>query len=249
MVATGKGTHPCGARAPGAQACSLAIPGGCARFASLPAAGRRGLSALVPFACATRKGRSLRSLPASRVPPHCARLRFGLFALAPRGSGSGGAGLGGPSLPCGAVPPPLPPLLRRAGGSGFWFGFSWGCAVASSSPLVVSRGGRVLAALPWRRLVGSALSAGCSRWRLRASSRSFSGAVLVVGFACFGRAASFASAWSGWVGFPVAVSPRAGAAGRLWCVSVPVAAPVAAPVRPAVSSPAGSAPCWFFRSV
>lgn len=178
-------------------------------------------------------------------PPHCARLRFGLFALAPRGSGSGGAGLGGPSLPCGAVPPPLPPLLRRSGGSGFWFGFSWGCAVASSAPLVVSRGGRVLAALPWRRFVGFALAAGCSRWRVRASSRSFSGAVLVVGFACFGRAAAFAAAWSGWVGFPVAVSPRAGAAGRLWCVSVPVAALV----RPAVSSPAGSAPCWFFRSV
>ena len=95
MVATGKGTHPCGARAPGAQACSLAIPGGCARFASLPAAGRRGLSALVPFACATRKGRSLRSLPASRVPPLRAASLRALRARPPRlrlrGCGVGGS--------------------------------------------------------------------------------------------------------------------------------------------------------------
>ncbi|MBE2293848.1 MAG: hypothetical protein IAF00_02815 [Phycisphaerales bacterium] len=109
-------------------------------------------------------------------------------------------------------------------------------SLALSRALVVSRGGSVLSAPWWRRLVGSALSAGAVRWRLRRSSRAFSGAVVVVGFSCFGRAVAFASAWSGWCGFPVVVSPRVGVSGRVWAVSVPAAPPAvvvgAAPVAP-----------------
>jgi len=91
--------------------------------------------------------------------------------------------------------------------------------------LVVSRGSRVapLAAPWWRRLVGFALAAGACRWRLRWSVRSFSGAVVVVGFASPVAASSFASAWSGWVGLPCAVRRFRGVAGPVWGVSVPVA--------------------------
>lgn len=113
MVATGKGTHPCGARAPGAQACSLAIPGGCARFASLPAAGRRGLSALVPFACATRKGRSLRSLPASRVPPIARGFASGSSRSPPAAPAPGVRGWGVPPFPAGRS---RRPFRRSCGG-------------------------------------------------------------------------------------------------------------------------------------
>ncbi|MDG4594207.1 MAG: hypothetical protein P9F75_00685 [Candidatus Contendobacter sp.] len=115
--------------------------------------------------------------------------------------------------------------------------------MALSRSVVVSRGGAVLAAAPWRRVVGSALSSGAARWRLRSSARSFSGTVVVVGFSCFGRAAAFASAWSGWCGFPVAVSARAGAAGRLWAVSVPVRPPLAV----ALAAPLVSSRAWWFR--
>ena len=57
----------------------------------------------------------------------------------------------------------------------------------------------------WRRLVGSALAASACRWRLRAST--------------------FGAAWSGWVGFPLAVRRFAGAAGPVFGVSAPVAVP------------------------
>lgn len=81
-------------------------------------------------------------------------------------------------------------------------------------------------AAPWFRVVvGHALRAGASRWRLRASSRSFSGAVVVVGFADQSTAAAFAAAFSGWCGLSLAVR-RFGLA--LWGVSVPVAAPPSA---------------------
>ena len=76
---------------------------------------------------------------------------------------------------------------------------------------------------PWfRAVVGHALASGAFRWRLRASSRSFSGAVVVVGFADQSAAATFAAAFSGWCGLSLAVR-RFGAS--LWGVSVPVAAP------------------------
>lgn len=158
----------------------------------------------------------------------CAPLGLAFFRAPPL--------LGSPWRCAGALSATLP------GGSGLVLGV---LVVASSSPLVVSRGGSVLAALPWRRVAGSALAAGCCRWRVRASSRSFSGAVLAVGFPCFGRAAAFASAWSGWVGFPVAVSPRSSGGVRVWSVSVPVAAPV----RPVVAGPVGAVSrSWFFRA-
>lgn len=94
-----------------------------------------------------------------------------------------------------------------------------------------------MAAPWWRRLVGSALSCGARRWRVRASVRSFSGAVVVVGFSSLAAAAAFAAAWAGWVGFPLAVRRFAGG---VWGVSVPVAVPpllrLAAPAAlPAVS--------------
>lgn len=112
---------------------------------------------------------------------------------------------------------------------GFWL--LWGCAVAfslvGSRSLVVSRGALVspLSAPWWRRLVGSALASGACRWRVRASRRSFSGAVVVVGFGCAAAAAGFAAAWSGWVGFPLAVRRFAGRGGPVFGVSVPVAVP------------------------
>jgi len=119
--------------------------------------------------------------------------------------------------------------------------WSWGCVVSaffclvSSRSFVAPRPGRPPLAAPWwRSLVGSALAAGALRWRLRASPRSFSGAVVVVGFGSPAAAASFASAWSGWVGFAVAVRRFAGAAGPVWGVSVPVSAP---PVLPSVAAP------------
>lgn len=76
---------------------------------------------------------------------------------------------------------------------------------------------------PWfRSVVGHALASGASRWRLRASSRSFSGSVVVVGFSDQSAASTFAAAFSGWCGLSLAVR-RFGAS--LWGVSVPVAAP------------------------
>ena len=108
-------------------------------------------------------------------------------------------------------------------------GFLWGCVVAfslvGSRSLVVSRGSLVapLSAPWWRRLVGSALGAGACRWRVRASRRSFSGAVVVAGFGSAASASAFAAAWSSWVGFPLAVRRFRGAAGPVFGVSVPVA--------------------------
>jgi hypothetical protein len=53
------------------------------------------------------------------------------------------------------------------------------CLSSSRSLVVPGRGGVALAAPWWHSLVGSALSAGACRWRLRASARAFSGAVVV----------------------------------------------------------------------
>ena len=74
----------------------------------------------------------------------------------------------------------------------------------------------------WRSLVGSALWAGACSWRLRPSRRSFSGAVVVVGFQSEAVAREFAQAWSEWCGVPLAL--RAGQR-VAWAVSVPVAPP------------------------
>lgn len=150
----------------------------------------------------------------------CARL--GLVGVAPRG--------------------PFAGRSRRAAGAGLaglGVAASRGCAVSRSSSFVVSRGVLPpLAAAPWRRVVGSALFAGACRWRLRASARSFSGVVVVAGFGSPSAAASFASAWSGWVGFPVAVRRFAGVSGPVWGVSVPVAPVRASAGVPVVLPPA-----------
>ena len=101
-------------------------------------------------------------------------------------------------------------------------------SVVSSRAIVApARGffGLPLSAPWWRAVAGHALAFGASRWRLRASARSFSGAVVVVGFADQSAAATFAAAFSGWCGLSLAVR-RFGAA--LWGVSVPVAAPPSA---------------------
>ncbi len=71
----------------------------------------------------------------------------------------------------------------------------------------------------WRSLVGSALSSGAKRWRLRASGHSFTGSVVVVGFHSLIAAEVFAFAWSGWCGLSLAVRRYRG----VWGVSVPVA--------------------------
>ena len=96
--------------------------------------------------------------------------------------------------------------------------------ISSRSIVAPARGfsGLPLSA-PW--CTGHALAFGASRWRLRRSARSFSGAVVVVGFADPSAASTFAAAFSGWCGVSLAVR-RFGAA--LWGVSVPVAAPPSA---------------------
>lgn len=129
-----------------------------------------------------------------------------------------------------------PLALRLSGGVGFlggcpaWSGapvgrvawLVWGCAVSRSFVVVRPDSPVPLCAPWWRSLVGSALSCGARRWRVRASARAFSGAVVVVGFRSASAAALFAATWSGWVGFPLAVRRFAG---PVFGVSVPVAVP------------------------
>jgi hypothetical protein len=77
--------------------------------------------------------------------------------------------------------------------------------------------------VPFRRVVGLALSAGCCSWSLRPSSRSFSGSVVWAVFVSRSSAASFALACSRLVGFSVAVRPGVcSVSGSVWVVSVPV---------------------------
>ena len=165
----------------------------------------------------------------------CARPRFRPVALAPSGAAAGGVGLGFLPVP---VARSLRAFRRSCGGGAVApvgrCQLLWGCAVASfslvsSRAVVVSRGSLVspLSAPWWRSLVGSALAAGACRWRVRSSRRSFSSAVVVVGFASSARASAFAAAWSGWVGFPLAVRRFAGRYGTVFGVSVPVAVPPA----------------------
>ena len=78
--------------------------------------------------------------------------------------------------------------------------------------------------LPFRSLVGLALSSGCCSWFLRGSLRSFSGEVLGACFVSRSRAAAFGLAASRRVGFAVAVRPGwDSVSGFVWVVSVPVA--------------------------
>jgi hypothetical protein len=118
-------------------------------------------------------------------------------------------------------------------------------SVSSRSLVAPGRGlrGVPLSAPWWRVLVGSALSAGALRWRLRASPRSFSGVVVVVGFASPAAASAFALTWSGWVGVAVAVRRFSCASGTVWGVSVPVAAPPSSVCAGALPSRLPS-PAW-----
>jgi len=99
---------------------------------------------------------------------------------------------------------------------------------------VCRSGVRPLVAPWWRSLVGSALSSGACRWRVRLSGRSFSGAVVVVGFRSSAAASVFASSWSGFVGFPCVVR---GFSCGVWGVSVPVAVPPSLSLLPPVALP------------
>ena len=77
--------------------------------------------------------------------------------------------------------------------------------------------------VPFRRVVGLALSRGCCSWLLRSSSRSFSGSVVWCGFASRSRAAAFAFVVSRLVGCVVWVRPGwCSVGGFVWFVSVPV---------------------------
>ena len=79
-------------------------------------------------------------------------------------------------------------IIYISGGLALAVSFSlWGVLVVSSSSSVWSA----------RRLSGSAVGSGASRWFVRASGRSLSGAVLVAGFVSFSAARSFALRWSG----------------------------------------------------
>lgn len=70
----------------------------------------------------------------------------------------------------------------------------------------------------YRSVVGSALAAGCYRWQLSGSSRSFTGHVIRASFAFPVLAGNFARQQAQRVGVSVAVRR----AGHLWVASVPV---------------------------
>jgi hypothetical protein len=169
--------------------------------------------------CPARAWRSGASL---RPPRPCPRLRRRAVLVAMRLRARCGARRSG---------------SRRVFRAGVWGGVVASFSVVGSRALVVSRGSLVspLSAPWWRRLVGFALAAGACRWRLRRSVRSFAGAVVVAGFSSSAAASAFASAWSGWVGFPLAVRRFAGAAGPVWGVSVPPSVRLSPP--PALPAP------------
>jgi hypothetical protein len=123
------------------------------------------------------------------------------------------------------------------------------CSLVSARPagraLVVpgaGRGGQALAAPWWRVVVGSALGAGAVRWRVRASRRAFSGAVLVAGFRSCGAAVAFASAWGWWCGLALALRRRVSGGSVVWAVSVPVLWPASRPLADPLPVPG---PVWW----
>ena len=77
--------------------------------------------------------------------------------------------------------------------------------------------------VPFRSVVGLALSSGCCSWLVRPSSRAFSGSVVWCFFVSRSRAAAFAVLASGRVGCVVCVRPGwCSVSGFVWLVSVPV---------------------------
>ena len=100
---------------------------------------------------------------------------------------------------------------------------SWGFFLVRFSFSVRSRSSVSRVSVPFRRVVGFALSRGCCSWLLRSSCRSFSGAVVWCGFASRSRAAAFAFFVSRLVGCVVWVRPGVcSVSGSVWFVSVPV---------------------------
>ena len=99
----------------------------------------------------------------------------------------------------------------------------WGSFFVRFSFSVRSRASVSRVSVPFRRVVGLALSRGCCSWLLRSSSRSFSGSVVWCGFASRSRAAAFAFVVSRLVGCVVRVRPGwCSVSGSVWFVSVPV---------------------------
>ena len=86
--------------------------------------------------------------------------------------------------------------------------------------MIEARGSQVLAAMEWKHVMAKALWFGASRWKLRMSSRSFSGVVLEAGFKEEAKAIEFGKAWSEWVGMAIAVRRYKG----VWAASIPVKA-------------------------
>ena len=103
--------------------------------------------------------------------------------------------------------------------------------------------GQPVAAPWWRVVVGHGLAFGATRWRVRYSARSFTGSVVVVGFASLAGAQRFAQAFAGWAGLSLAVRRYAGRCGPVFGVSVPAAVPVSAPARSRPVGPLGR-PVW-----
>ena len=101
------------------------------------------------------------------------------------------------------------------------------CQVNNRALVVAGAGlhGQPLCAPWWRVLVGSALIRGASRWRVRHSTRSFSGAVVVVGFSNCGMAVAFAAAWAWYIGCSLQMRQRSHKGRAIWAVSVPVSWP------------------------
>jgi len=97
----------------------------------------------------------------------------------------------------------------------------FGFFLVRRSFFVGSGSGRV--SVPFRRVVGLALSGGCCSWLVRSSSRSFSGCVVWCGFLSRSSAAAFGASASRLVGFAVRVRPgHCDESGFVWLVSVPV---------------------------
>ena len=100
---------------------------------------------------------------------------------------------------------------------------------------------RPLVALPWRRVSGLALACGAVRWRLRASARSWSGAVVVAGFGSAAAASAFCGRVAPGCGLPLAVRQFAG---PVFAVSVPVAVAPRALARLPVPGPLPPVRVW-----
>ena len=123
-----------------------------------------------------------------------------------------------PPVPPAFVPPPggwaprlLAPLFSPAPLAPFWCSAS-----VRPAPGAVP--------VPWRVVVGSSLAAGSVRWRLRPSSRAWSGFVAVCAFPSRSAAFWFARSWAFRSGAgSCVVRPLSSRGSLVWAVSVPCA--------------------------